>query len=72
MEHTSQREAINNVYELPDIKPTIRYLHGAAGFPGKETWLKATRKGNYLTWPLVTVKSVNNFSESKEMQKGHI
>ena len=41
-------EAINNVYDLPSIKPAIRYLHGAAGFPTKVTWLKAIRNGSYL------------------------
>ena len=67
------REAINNVYELPSIKPTIRYLHGAAGFPTKSTWLNAIRKGNFLTWPLVNVKNVNKyFPESEETQKGHM
>ena len=40
-------KAINNVDELPRTDPTIRYLHGAAGFPIKETWLKAIRTGNY-------------------------
>jgi hypothetical protein len=25
-------EYIHNVYELPSIEPTIRYLHAAAGF----------------------------------------
>ena len=48
-------EAINNVYELPSIERAVRYLHGAAGFPTKATWLSAIRKGNYLTWPLINV-----------------
>ena len=38
------REAINNVYKIASIKKYIRYLHGAAGFPTKHTWLKAIRK----------------------------
>ena len=53
--------AINIVYDLPSIKPTIRFLRGAAGFPTKATWLKAIRNGNYLSWPLVNVKNVNKF-----------
>ena len=36
----SPSEDINNVYELPSIEPAIRYLHGAAGFPTKATWIK--------------------------------
>ena len=53
--------AINNVYDLPIIKPAICYLHGASGSPTKATWLKAIRNGNYLTWHLVNVKNVNKF-----------
>ena len=32
---------ILNVYELPSIAQTIRYLHATAGFPTKTTWLAA-------------------------------
>jgi hypothetical protein len=34
-------EYLNNVYELPSLEPTLCYLHAAAGFPPKSTWLKA-------------------------------
>jgi hypothetical protein len=55
------REYIHNVYELPSLEPTIRYLHAAAGFPPKSTWLKAVRQGNYSTWPLINVKSIAKY-----------
>ena len=42
-------EAINHVYKLPSIKPAICYLHTAAGFSTKATWLKAIQKRNYLS-----------------------
>ena len=65
--------AINHVYELPSVEPAIRYLHGAAGFPTKATWLKAIRAGNFLSWPLINVKNVNKyFPESEETQRGHM
>jgi len=39
-----------------------------AGFPTKTSWLKAIRKGNYLSWPLINVKNITKyFSESEEM-----
>ena len=44
----SSNEAINHVYELPSVKPAIRYLHAAIGFPTKTTWLKAIQAGNFL------------------------
>jgi hypothetical protein len=47
MGHHASKEHIHNVYELPSIKPSIRYLHGAADFPTKPSWLKAIRRGNY-------------------------
>ena len=59
-------EAINNVYELPSIEKAVRYLHGAAGFPTKATWLQSFRNDNYLSWPLVNVKNVNKFSPESE------
>ena len=62
----SPSKAINNVYELPSIKPAIRYPHGAAGFPTKATWLKAIRNGSYLLCPLVNVKNVNKFFPDSE------
>ena len=40
---------INNVYELPSIERAVRYLHGAAGFPTKETLLKSIRNGAFLS-----------------------
>jgi hypothetical protein len=43
------QENLHNINELPSIEPTIWYLHGAAGFPTKASWLKAIRKGNYLS-----------------------
>ncbi len=70
--HTS-KEHIHNVYELPSVKPSIQYLHGAAGFPTKPSWLKAIRRGNYNSWPLLNVKNVAKyFPKLEEMQKGHM
>ena len=65
--------AINHVYELPSVEPDIRYLHAAAGFPTKATWLKAIRKGNFLSWPIKNVMNVHKyFPESEETQRGPI
>eukprot|EP00804_Cyclotella_cryptica_P006739 CCRYP_015699-RB/>CCRYP_015699-RB protein AED:0.19 eAED:0.21 QI:0/0/0/1/0/0/4/0/602 len=64
-------EHILNIYELPSIAQSIGYLHAAASFPTKSTWLSAIRKGNYSTWPLITVKNVHkHFPQSKETQQG--
>eukprot|EP00804_Cyclotella_cryptica_P019039 CCRYP_014449-RA/>CCRYP_014449-RA protein AED:0.30 eAED:0.29 QI:0/0/0/0.75/0/0/4/0/637 len=66
-------DTLANVHELPSIAEAVRYLHGAAGFPTKSTWLAAIRNGNYSTWPLINIKNVNkHFPESKETQQGHM
>ena len=49
------------------------YLHAAAGFPTKATWLKAIHRGNYLSSTLVNVKNAHKyFPESEETHKGHM
>eukprot|EP00804_Cyclotella_cryptica_P009373 CCRYP_018077-RA/>CCRYP_018077-RA protein AED:0.09 eAED:0.09 QI:0/0/0/1/1/1/2/0/1069 len=70
---TWEQHTILNVYELPSIEQTIRYLHAAAGFPTKATWMAAIRRGNYDTWPLVTIANVHkHFPQSEETQQGHM
>ena len=69
----SPEKAIHNFYEIPTIELTIHYLHAAAGFPTKPTWIKIICNGNYLFWPLITVTNVHkHFPESEETQKGHM
>ena len=34
-------QAVHNVFDLPSVEQTIRYLHASIGFPTKRTWLKA-------------------------------
>ena len=65
--------AILNVYELPSTEKFIRYLHVAAGFPEKETWIKSIQAGNIFSWPGLTVRSVRqHFSKSGKTQQGHM
>ena len=69
----SKREETHNVYSLPSMAQSIKYLHAAAGFPVKETWLEAIEAGNYVTWPGLTTSAVRkHFPDSDETQKGHM
>jgi hypothetical protein len=34
-------ETINNAYSISSTKGKVKFLHAAAGYPTKETWLKA-------------------------------
>jgi hypothetical protein len=60
------------VHSLPYIPQAIKYLHGVVGVPTKDTWVKAIKNGNYVSWPGLIVKAVNkHFPESIETQQGH-
>jgi hypothetical protein len=73
LDRPSPHDAVANVYELPSTKQTVRYLHAAAGFPTKPTWLTAIRAGSYHTWPGISHKTVNkHYPESDETPKGHM
>jgi hypothetical protein len=65
-------ESINALFDLPSTKQTALWYHAAAGYPEKETFLDAICKGNYATWPGLTVKMMSrHFPELIETKKGH-
>ncbi len=64
---------VANMYNIPSINQTIKYLHAAAGYPVEDTWVKAINAGNYTTWPgLTATVACKHFAESNETQKGHM
>ncbi len=68
-----KQAATANVYSLLSIPQAIKYLHAAASFLMKDTWVKAIKNGNYVSWPGLTIKAVNkHFPESIEIQQGHM
>jgi hypothetical protein len=65
-------KAIHNLYELKVQPELVRYLHAAAGYPTKPTWIEAIKNKQFASRPGLTVKAVaKNFPESKETIKGH-
>ncbi len=65
-------EAIHNVYELKTQPELVRYLHAAAGYPTKSTWVKAIKNNQYASWPGLMTDAVRKyFPESEETHKGH-
>jgi hypothetical protein len=65
-------KAIHNVYELKTQPELIRYLHAAAVFPTKPTWIKAIKNKQFASWPGLTTKAVaKHYPESEETLKGH-
>ncbi len=49
------------MYKLPSIERRVRYLHGAAGHPPEDTWVKAVGRGNYNLWLLINTKNVRKY-----------
>jgi hypothetical protein len=61
------------LYSLPSIPQTITYLHAAAGFPVKQTWMDIIKAGNFITLPSLTTLAVQkHFPGSNKTQKGHL
>ena len=58
MSSKRNQEIVANVFNLPSIPQVIRYLHASAGFPTKDSWIKAIKNGHYATWPGLTVDTV--------------
>ena len=50
---------INNIYHLSTTNSVIAYLHAAAFFPVKITWLKAIINKFIATWPFLIYTAVN-------------
>jgi hypothetical protein len=64
---------INAIFDFPSARETARWHHAAAGFPEKETFLKAIRNGNYSTWPGLNAELMSkHYPESVETKKGHM
>jgi len=52
---------------------TIKWIHSVSGYPVKSTWLKATKAGNFVGWPLLTVNNVTKYyPDTVETPRGHM
>jgi hypothetical protein len=64
-------KAIHNVYKLKMQPKLIQYLHTAAGFPTKPTWIKAIKNKQFASWTGLTTKAAaKHYPESEETLKG--
>jgi hypothetical protein len=72
-EQVGLQQKVNNVYNIPLTKEAVQYLHAAARFQVKETWIDTIKAENYITWPGINANMVNRHCpESEETQKGHM
>ncbi len=58
-------EEASNLYSLPSIPQTITYLHAAAGFPVKETWIEAIKARIFIMWPSLTTLAVQKHFQTQ-------
>lgn len=62
-----------SVYNLLSKAEAVTYLHAALGFPTMETLLAAMIARFLISWPGVSIISINKyFPESVTAQKGHM
>ncbi len=70
---TAPPETLNVIFDLPSSGETFLWYHTSTGFPPKETFVNAVRKGNYATWPKLTVTLINRyFPDSDKTIKKHL
>ena len=61
-----------NSHDLPGVGALFRYLHAAAGFSVKSTWLAAIKVSNFYTWPGLNYANASRYCPScEETSKGH-
>jgi hypothetical protein len=66
------RPAAFNTHDLPSVGALVHYLHAAAGFPVKSTWLASIKAGNYTSWPERMPAPPNIAHQAFETIKGHL
>ncbi len=63
----------NRVYDLPSIEQAVKWMHAVCGYPVKSMWMRATRAGNYVGWPMLTEQNVSKYyPELDKTLKGHM
>ena len=66
-------ETAMSVYDLPNTKEVVRFLHAVLGTPTRATLLTAAQHGNIVTLPGMTPEIISrHFPKSDETQKGHM
>ena len=49
---------------MPSVQALVWYFHAMAGFPVRDTWLKAVKAGNYAMWPGLTYSNASKYCPS--------
>eukprot|EP00536_Pseudo-nitzschia_multiseries_P008523 jgi/Psemu1/20595/gm1.20595_g len=60
-------------YQIQAIPKLITFYHAAAGYPTKDTWIRAINRGSFATWPGLTAQRVNRYLQTtEETTMGHL
>ena len=52
---------VYSAYDLPYVSDLVWYLHAAAGYPVRSTWLNYIKAGNYESWPGLTYNNASRY-----------
>ena len=68
------KHVANNVNQIQSKQVLVDFLHCAAGYPMKKTWLIAIQLEFYATWPGLLYDLVVKFlpNDTKETAAGHL
>jgi hypothetical protein len=70
---TAPPKTLNVIFDFPSSRETFLWYHTSVGFLPKETFVDAVHKGNYTTWPKLTITLINcYFSDLDKTIKGHL
>ena len=59
--------------DLPSMGALVGFYHACAGFPVKQSWLKAIKAGNYNSLPGLTYANASRYCpDADETTKGHL
>ena len=62
-----------SAYDLPSVAALIRYIHAAAGYQVRSTWLKSVGSGKYSSWPGITLANATKYCPSADATiMGHL
>ena len=73
--HYAQQSTLKafSAYNLPSVEVLIRYFHAAAGFPVRDTWIRAIKAGHFDLWPGITYQNATKYCPAcKETIKCHM
>lgn len=60
-------------YDLPNTPALIAYLHSAAGYLVRSTWLNAIKRGHYRSWPGLTYTLASRYCpDADKTHQGHM